>query len=304
MKQLAWIRRLLFVWMCYLCASCTSALIDRSYPELSPTPGQVPRSLRRHRRHGLMRPRDLEYLLSTIRPDAPARASLTPPAAPLKGGPSLTPPAAPLKGGPSSGRAGLVPQGDLPRLIGTLLGTCRSPQKGGHRLAVFETAQAIRIVEQGEDLDDYTLVEVLHYQATLEDRAGQRYPLSLDGDAPVARKPASTPTPALAEGVVRSIGRRELVQLLDRASSGVNIQAVRRGDEIVGYRVAFGEENNAFARIGFQSQDILICFQDQVLSSPEALKSAYENLRNPVDGLHFRLERAGKTMSLDLEVTE
>jgi general secretion pathway protein C len=126
--------------------------------------------------------------------------------------------------------------------------------------------------------------------------------------------PASTPAPipaaALAKGIVRTgpdsfaVDRAARDALFDGATDlmrSVAIRPEKKGDEVIGIRLAMLKPGTPLDALGVHAGDVLLSLDGIPLTSPEQMFTAYARARTD-EHLRVVLQRDGRPMQVDLDV--
>jgi general secretion pathway protein C len=81
----------------------------------------------------------------------------------------------------------------------------------------------------------------------------------------------------------------------------VNVAAVRRGEQLLGYRVAPGRAREAFDTLGFRPGDLVTAVNGLPLSDPANTLRLYQAMRTASEAV-FDLTREGEAISLTVSL--
>lgn len=134
----------------------------------------------------------------------------------------------------------------------------------------------------------------------------------LEDSLQVATTAASVKAPA-AGTVIRSGGqsteasdiaaqyRDQLYGNPESLADVVRISAVRRGNDLVGYRIAPGKAAREFTALGFKSGDIVTRVNGLALSDPSNTVRLYQEMRS-AKAASFELTREGESVTLNVDI--
>jgi len=127
---------------------------------------------------------------------------------------------------------------------------------------------------------------------------GQDAVASVPGASP---KEASSPATAAEQTALASQYRRQLYDSPESLASVVSVSPVRKGDRVVGYRIAPGADRAAFDTFGFQSGDIVTAVNGLALSDASNTVKLYQTMKGATEA-SFDIERDGGTVTVNVDL--
>lgn len=198
------------------------------------------------------------------------------------------------------------------RLDLILRGVVASTADGeGHAIIEHKKKQAVYALDDRLPVSGrVTLVKVLPRQVVLDN--GGNYELltlfeetALDGQVKAAPQQTTAVTPGkaidkrqdTATTQVAGSYRDKLYQDPQSLAEVVQISAVRNEGELLGYRIAPGQDQPQFEQLGFRSGDLVTAVNGITLSDPANTVRLYQALRS-ADEAVFELERNGQPLTI------
>lgn len=126
--------------------------------------------------------------------------------------------------------------------------------------------------------------------------------VSTDQIAPI-NKSATSPTADSADrSALASQYRQQLYNNPEALASAVSVSPVREEGQIVGYRVAPGQDRAAFDTFGFQEGDIVTAVNGLVLSDASNSIKLYQMMREATEAT-FDIQREGGNVTLSVNLS-
>ena len=209
-----------------------------------------------------------------------------------------------------------APESRLPLVLRGVV----AASEAGLGQAVIEHRNVQDLYQVGDELPvngEVVLAKVLPHLVVLDN--GGRYEVlrlfepSAGLPEPVAAAVSAPTVPmdseAAAEVVAAAPGaaalaaryREQLYADPESLADVVEIQPVREGDTLRGYRISPGRAAAEFAALGFRAGDVVTAINGLSLSDPANTMLLYQEMRS-ASGARFELERGGESVVLDVSL--
>ena len=181
-----------------------------------------------------------------------------------------------------------------------------------------EYKRKTKVLETGESINGFTLEGASNAFARFS-KAGKSYQVKLvknakqsstnstirDADKDVKKSIDSAP-----QGEVRDVGDYKIIDRslfdhyaknMDDIYKNIGIAEVKKGNNVVGFKVNFVRRNSPFAKLGIKRNDVIKSINGQALTSYAAAMDVYKNMKD-VANLSVVILRGKEEMELEYEI--